>query len=140
MDLLKGYWQVPLTDRAKQLSAFVTLDGLYQYQVMHFGMKNVPATFQRMINKLVGRMEGCEVYIDDVVVYSDCWNVIRLRSVLTKFAVVNLTVNLAKSAFGHANSPFQAMWLVGVGSSHKVSKFNLYLNILHHQNLIGKNS
>ena len=108
MDLLKGYWQVPLTDRAKQLSAFVTPDGLYQYQVMPFGMKNAPATFQRMINKLVGRMEGCEAYIDDVVVYSDSWedHLIRLRRVLTKFAEVNLTVNLAKSEFGHAEVTF----------------------------------
>ena len=72
MDLLKGYWQVPLTDRAKQLSAFVTPYGLYQYRVMPFGLKNAPATFQRMINKLLGRMEGCEAYIDDVVVYSNC--------------------------------------------------------------------
>ena len=108
MDLLKGYWQVPLTDRAKQLSAFVTPDGLYQYQVMPFGMKNAPATFQRMINKLVGRMEGCEAYIDDVVVYSDSWedHLICLRRVLTKFAEVNLTVNLAKSEFGHAEVTF----------------------------------
>ena len=108
MDLLKGYWQVPLTDRAKQLSAFVTPDSLYQYQVMPFGMKNAPATFQRMINKLVGRMEGCEAYIDDVVVYSDSWedHLIRVCRVLTKFAEVNLTVNLAKSEFGHAEVIF----------------------------------
>ena len=108
MDLLKGYWQVPLTDRAKQLSAFITPDDLYQYQVMPFGMKNAPATFQRMINKLVGRMEGCEAYIDDVVIYSDCWedHLIRLRRVLTKFAEVNLTVNFAKSEFGHAEVTF----------------------------------
>ena len=49
-DLLKGYWQIPLTERAKKLSAFVTSRGLYQYCVMPFGMKNAPATFQRMIN------------------------------------------------------------------------------------------
>ena len=73
MDLLKGYWQVPLTDRAKQTSAFVMPDGLYQYQVMPFGLKNAPATFQQMINQLTGRIEGCEAYINDVVVYSDCW-------------------------------------------------------------------
>ena len=108
MDLLKGYWQVPLTDRAKQVSAFVTPDGLYQYQVMPFGMKNALATFQRMINKLVGRMESCEAYLDDVVVYSDYWedHLICLCRVLTKFAEVNLTVNLAKSAFGHAEVTF----------------------------------
>ena len=38
-DLLKGFWQIPLTNRAKEISAFVTPDGLYQYKVMPFGMK-----------------------------------------------------------------------------------------------------
>ena len=104
MDLLKGYWQVPLTDRAKQISAFVTPDGLYQYRVMSFGQKNAPATFQRMINQLTGRIEGCETYNDDAVVYSDCWrdHLSCLLKVLRVFADVDLTVNLAKSEFGHA--------------------------------------
>ena len=52
-DLLKGYWQVPLTERAKEVSAFVTPDGLFQYCVMPFGMKNSPAAFQWMINGLM---------------------------------------------------------------------------------------
>ena len=125
MDLLKGYWQVPLTDRTKQLSAFVMPDGLYQYQVMPFGMKNAPTTFQRMINKLVGRMEGCEAYIDDVVVYSDSWedHLIRLRRVLTKLAKVNLTVNLNLDM---QKSPSWATWLAVVGSSLYMPKFNLF--------------
>ena len=33
-DLLKGYWQVPLSEQAKAISAFVAPDGLYQYTVM----------------------------------------------------------------------------------------------------------
>ena len=40
LDLLNGFRQIPLTDRAKEISAFVTPDGLYQYKVMPFGMKN----------------------------------------------------------------------------------------------------
>ena len=44
LDPLKGYWQIPLTERAKKLSAFVTPEGLYQYRVMLFGMINAPAT------------------------------------------------------------------------------------------------
>ena len=44
--LLTGFWQIPLTERAKKISAFVTLDGLYHYKVMPFGMKISPATFQ----------------------------------------------------------------------------------------------
>ncbi|CAC5364330.1 unnamed protein product [Mytilus coruscus] len=52
-DLLKGYWQVPLTQRAREISAFVTPDGLFQYTVMPFGMKGAPATFQSMINNVI---------------------------------------------------------------------------------------
>ena len=57
-DLLKGFWQIPLTDNAKEASAFVTPDGLFRYKVMPFGMKNSPATFQRLINSLIAGMDG----------------------------------------------------------------------------------
>ena len=69
LDLLKGYWQVPLTPRPKEVFAFVTPEGFYQHRVMPFGMKNAPATFQRMINKITANFEGCEAYIDDVIVF-----------------------------------------------------------------------
>ena len=51
-DLLKGFWQVPLTDKAKEVSAFATPNGPYQYKAMPFGMKNFPATFQRLLNNI----------------------------------------------------------------------------------------
>ena len=41
---------------------------------MVFGMKNAPATFQRMVNKFVQDIDGCEGCIDDVVIYSDNWS------------------------------------------------------------------
>ena len=72
-DLLKRYWQVPLIIRAKEVSAFNTPDGLYQYKVMPFGIKNSPATFQRLINGVLSGLDGCEMYIKDVVVYSNTW-------------------------------------------------------------------
>jgi len=82
LDLLKGYWQVPLTPRAKEISAFITPSGLYSYNIMSFGLRNAPATFQRLMNQVVAGLEGCAVYLDDVVVYSDMWeqHVERIRS------------------------------------------------------------
>ena len=65
---VKGYWQVPLTERAKEVSDFATLDGLYQYLVMPFGMQNAPAIFQRMINGVIAGLDGCDAYIDNVIV------------------------------------------------------------------------
>ena len=38
LDLLKSFWQVPLKERAKKLSVFVTPKGLYQYKVVPFRM------------------------------------------------------------------------------------------------------
>lgn len=67
VDLLKGYWCVPLTDRGREISAFVTPSGLYEYDVLPFGMKNSPATFQRMINSVVQGLPNTSAYIDDLV-------------------------------------------------------------------------
>ena len=103
-DLLKGFWQVPLTHRAKEISPFVTPDGLYQYKVMPFGMKNSLASFKRLINKVIVDLEGCEAYIDDVIIYIDTWEeylrIIRefLEILCIEFEM--LTINLSKSEFG----------------------------------------
>ena len=69
IDLLKGYWQVPLTDRAKEISAFVVQDALFSCKVMPFGMKNLAATFQCLMNKVLAGLTNCKAYIDDVIVY-----------------------------------------------------------------------
>ena len=82
---------MPLTERAKEISAFVTRDSLYQYKVMPFGLKNAPATFQRLISGVIASLNGCEAYIDDVLLYSDSWE--------ERLSHATLTVNLIKSEF-----------------------------------------
>ena len=107
-DLLKGFWQVPLTERAKEISAFVTPDGLFQYKVMPFGMKNSPATFQRLINQVISGLTGCDAYIDDVIVYSETWSehVEIMCKLFEKLSDAKLTVNLCKCEFGKATATF----------------------------------
>lgn len=51
-DLLKGYWQVPLSKHAQEI-VFVTPSGFYSYAVQPFGPRNAPATFKRLINCVV---------------------------------------------------------------------------------------
>eukprot|EP00061_Rhincodon_typus_P002965 g18942.t1 len=53
LGLLRGYWQVSLSERMKEASVFVTLNGLYQVKLMPFGMKNAPATSKGHMNKVV---------------------------------------------------------------------------------------
>ena len=108
-DMLKGYYQIPLTERAKEILAFVTPSWLYQYNVAPFGMKNAPATFQRMINNLICDLKGCEGYIDDVIIYSTDWpeHIERLTAFLKNFKLseAHLTINLAKVNLDKSQSP-----------------------------------
>lgn len=103
-DLLKGYYQVPLTPRAQEISAFITPSGLYSYNVMSFGLRNAPSTFQRLMNRVVAGLEGCAVYLDDVVTYSDTWeeHLSCIRSFFERLRAAKLTVNLAKCEFARA--------------------------------------
>ena len=103
-DLLKGYWQVPLTERAKDISAFVTSEGLFACNVMPFGMKNAAATFQRLMNIVVGSLDGVIVYIDDIVVYSNDWDthIFRIRKLFEALSQAGLVINLAKCEIGKA--------------------------------------
>ena len=107
-DLLKGFWQIPLTDRAKEISAFVTPDGLYQYKVMPFGMKNSPATFQRLINMIITGLDNCKAHIDDAIIYSEEWDqqIKTIREFFERLTKAKLTINLAKSEICHATLTF----------------------------------
>ncbi len=73
LDLMKGYWQVPLTARASDVSAFVKPVDFLQYTVMTFGITNAPATFQRLMQRVLSGVTNCVAYLDDVVVYSHSW-------------------------------------------------------------------
>ena len=95
-NMRNGFWQIPLTDRAKEISAFVTPDGLYQYKVMPFGMENSPATFQRLINSLIFNLAGCKAYIDDTIIFSEEWeqHLQTIRNFFYRISEAKLTVNL----------------------------------------------
>lgn len=97
-DLLKGYWLVSLSKRACEITAFITSFGLFSYRVMPFGSRNAPATFQRLINCVVSDLEGCAVYLDDVVVYSDSLeeHIWRVQAMFERLLWTRLTINLAK--------------------------------------------
>jgi len=104
IDLLKGYYAVRLTERARELSAFVTPDGLWEYEVLPFGMKNSGATFQRLVHNVIRGLPHTHAYIDDLITCSDTWDehVVALSELFRRMSDAKLTINLAKSEFGRA--------------------------------------
>lgn len=64
-NMLKGSWQVPLTPPAQEIYAFVTPDAFLNYRVIAFGMRNAPASFQRLVNIVLNGMSIVEAFLDD---------------------------------------------------------------------------
>ncbi|XP_071061873.1 uncharacterized protein [Pseudochaenichthys georgianus] len=103
LDLTKGYWQVPLEAASREKTAFATPTGLYQYTVLPFGLHGAPATFQRLMDKVLRpHREYAAAYLDDVVIHSDSWDshLIRLAAVLESLRRAGLTANPRKCKLG----------------------------------------
>ncbi|XP_068229909.1 uncharacterized protein [Palaemon carinicauda] len=117
IDLLKGYYQIKLTDRTREISAFITPFGLFEYRVLPFGMTNAPATFQRMVHEVTRGLEGVYVYLDDIVIASISWDehLKILRELFKRLLEANLVINLAKSSFGKAKVTYLGH-VIGSGS------------------------
>ena len=73
LDLKSGYWQVELDEESKTLTAFTVGPlGFYQCEHMPFGLTNVPATFQRLIESCLVDMhlKWVIIYLDDIIIFS----------------------------------------------------------------------
>ncbi len=70
LDLLSGYWQIPMAPKSREITAFSTPTGHYEFRRMPFGLKSAPISFQRMINTVFSDMLGTHVfaYLDDVII------------------------------------------------------------------------
>ncbi|XP_026022288.1 uncharacterized protein LOC113021785 [Astatotilapia calliptera] len=100
LDLASGYWQVELTPRARRAAAFCTRTGLFEWNVMPFGLCNAPATFQRLMDRVLAGMqwETCLVYLDDIIVLAkDVSGMLqRLGQVFYRLQQANLKLKPAK--------------------------------------------
>ena len=103
LDLTRGYWQVPLTPRAREKTAFTTPEGLFHYKVLPFGVHGAPATFQRLMDRVLRPHRAyAAAYIDDIVIHSGSWedHLERLTAVLQSLRRAGLTANPAKCRLG----------------------------------------
>lgn len=103
LDLKSGYWQVELDQKDKEKTAFSTGKGLWQFNVMPFGLCNAPATFERLMEIVLAGLigEACLVYLDDVIIVGKDFESHNknLLQVLNKIKAANLRLSPKKCSF-----------------------------------------
>src|SRR6266498_463771 len=110
IDLASGYWQIEMDEKDREKTAFTCHLGLFEFNVMPFGLKNAPPTFQRMMNEILKDWldEFVAVYIDDIMIYSKTFeeHLGHIEKILKKLKEVNLMLKLSKCKWGERNIEF----------------------------------
>ena len=100
IDLLSGYWQLGMTDRAKERSAFYTRRGLFHFTRMPFGLSGAPGSFCRLMSIVLRDLLWviCLCYLDDIVIYARTPEELleRLRTVLDRLHEAGLKAKPSK--------------------------------------------
>lgn len=103
LDLRSGFWQVEMSKESKEKTAFITHKGLYEFNVMPYGLNNAPATLQRLMDIVLAglKWQSCLVYIDDIVIYSPTFeqHLTDLSNVFQALRDANLTLKISKCCF-----------------------------------------
>ena len=106
LDLSSAYHQIPLEAESKPITAFTVPGmGLFQFKRMPFGLSNAGASFQRLIDRVIGPELEPNVfsYLDDIIIVTDTFpeHLEWIRKVLKRVKEAGLTINRDKSVFGH---------------------------------------
>ncbi|XP_036146753.1 uncharacterized protein LOC118646913 [Monomorium pharaonis] len=104
IDLSQAYFQIPLEKNSKEYTAFtVPGKGLFQFTRMPYGLTGAPATFQRLLDRLIGpEMEPhAFAYLDDIVIVTRTFkeHLHWLGRVFNRIGEAGLTINPDKSKF-----------------------------------------
>ena len=104
MDLKSGFWQVKMSEESRQYTAFTVGSlGIYEFLKMPYGLCNAPATFQRLMQNCLGKLnlQYALIYLDDVIVHSQTPedHLRHLQAVLDRFALNGLKLKPSKCHF-----------------------------------------
>ena len=73
LDLKLGFWQIKMEEGSKQYTAFTVGNlGFFECDCMPFGLCNVPATFQWLMQNCLSKLNliYCLIYLDDIIIFS----------------------------------------------------------------------
>ncbi|XP_049878826.1 uncharacterized protein LOC126375782 [Pectinophora gossypiella] len=141
IDLRSSYWQVSVAPGDRDKTAFVTPFGTYRFLRMPFGLKNAPATFQRLMDRFrSGSMikdVTLLVYLDDLLVLSESYekHLQDLQLVFDRLRVFGLRANRDKCVFVAKEVKYLGHLITPEGILPDGSKVESILNMNEPKNL-----
>jgi hypothetical protein len=102
LDLKSGYWQVLMDENDKEKTAFACHRGLFEFNVMPFGLSNAPAIFQELMSIV---LQDCSdfatAYLDDILIFSSSLeeHLSHLRLIFSRLRQHGLKLKLKKCSF-----------------------------------------
>ena len=110
LDLASGYCQISLSQEARIKTAFATHSGLFQFKVMPFGLCNAPATFERLMDRVLQglRWSRCLVYLDDIISFGSTFGdaLDNLTLIFEKLRSYGLQLKSTKCHLFQTSVPF----------------------------------
>jgi len=119
-----------MKDSDKDFTSFTTHRGLHRFTVMPFGLVNAPATFSRIMRKLLNDCIDIHNYLDDVLAHSAEWNqhLSTLREFFVKVREANLTLRPTKCSIGFAGIKFLGFYISQQGLRPRQNNVDKVLN------------
>ena len=110
LDLASGYWQVSLSPEARCKTAFATHSGLFQFRVRPFGLCNAPATFERLMDRVLQglRWSHCLLYLDDIISFGTTFDdsLDNLTLIFERLRLYGLQLKSTKCHLFQSSVPF----------------------------------
>ena len=117
LDLVKGYYQVPMNPDDIPKTCVVTPFGAFKWLFMPFGLRNAGNTFQRMMDRVGIDLPFVFIYLDDILVASPNLQTheVHLRQVLERLRGFGLVINPAKCLWAKTLVPFLGHQVTAAG-------------------------
>ncbi|KAF8781604.1 Transposon Tf2-6 polyprotein like [Argiope bruennichi] len=119
IDLKAGYHQVKVHPDDQDKTAFVCPFGTYRFKRMPFGLRNAPATFQRLIDRFRNGLEDIFTlaYLDDIIILSETFekHLSDLQCVFERLILFKLQANREKCCFASRKVKYLGFWITQKG-------------------------